>query len=120
MFNARTKDETNPVPLGRDREWSAYKGQIVEAANKVGAEMAGCGIQALRLLVAAHDIAFGVWQDRREPDGVGMLVLKGHQTLREVIADGESRAVTLTAIPCRDATEAAALREVIGEADARH
>ena len=104
----------------RDREWDAYKAQIVETANAVGAEMAGCGIEAFRLLLAANDVAFGIWQDRAEPDGVGMLVLKGQQTLREVIVAGKSRAVALTAIPCRCLEEAEALRRTIGEADARH
>lgn len=111
---------TRPAPTDQDREWSAYRTAIVATANRVGAEMAGCGIEALRLLVAAHDVAFAIWQDRHEPDGVGMLLLKGRQAMREVIAEGESRAVTLTAIPCRGLIEAGAFRELLGEADARH
>ena len=104
----------------QDREWSAYKLQIVDAANRVGAHLSGCGTDAVRFLTATHDVVFAVWQDRREPDGVGTMLIKGRQAMREVIADGESRAVSLTAIPCRDSVEAQALREVIGEADARH
>lgn len=104
----------------RDHEWAVYKGAIVEAANKIGAEMNGCGIEALRLLVAAHDVVFGVWQDRREPDGVGLLLIKGAQAMREVVAAGEARAVSLTAIPVHSIEEAEAMRRVIGEQDALH
>lgn len=104
----------------RDSQWGAYKASIVEAANRTGTEMAGCGIEALRLLVAAHDVAFGVWQDRWELDGIGMLLLKGQQTMREVIVDNKAKAVTLTAIPCLCAEEAEAMRRVIGEAQALH
>ena len=103
-----------------DREWDAYKATIVDAANRTGAEMTGCGIESLRLLVAAHDVAFGVWQDRHEPDGVGMMLLKGHQQMREVVAEGKDRAVSLTAIPCRSAEEAAALRRAIEENSVLH
>jgi hypothetical protein len=104
----------------RDDEWDAYKAAIVEAANRTGAEMAGCGIEALRLLVAAHDVAFGVYQDRREPDGVGMLLIKGQQAMRDVIAEGTPAFVSLTAIPCTSAEEAEAMRRVIGEKQALH
>ena len=120
MSVARTKDAPRPALPDRNGEWTAYRAQIVAAANRVGAQLSGCGIDAVRFLTATHDVVFAVWQDRREPDGVGTMLIKGQQAMREVIADGESRAVSLTAIPCRSSLEAQALRETIGETDARH
>ncbi len=104
----------------RGPDWAGYKTTIVDAANRVAAQLNGCGIDEIRQLVDANEIVFGVWQDRLEPDGVGMMPIKGQQLLRVVVASGKSLRVNLTAIPCTCIEEAMALQQVVGEPDRRH
>jgi hypothetical protein len=64
-------------------------------------------------LVEDADLAFGVWPDASQPDGVGMFVIKG----RELMAGrpGTSIPVIWTAIPCIHMEYAVALRDLVGD-----
>lgn len=74
----------------------------------------------VRKHVADNDLVVAVWKDSTANDGVGWLLIKGQQRLRELIADGEKRASRLAGIPCIDAGQAFALLDDAGEADRRH
>lgn len=65
-------------------------------------------------------LVFGVFQDADEPDGVGMLLVKGHALLREIVASGKAWPVDMTGVPCACAEQAEALRLVAGESDRLH
>ncbi len=74
----------------------------------------------VQAIVDSAPLVFGVWQDPAKPDGVGMLVVKGHMLLRGIVADGEARSTASAAIPCTCAEQAEALRIVAGESDKLH
>ena len=55
--------------------------EMVDAANDHKAAIAGMTEDAAftyaKAVIDGNDIVFGVWQDPDNPDGVGMLVIKG-------------------------------------------
>jgi hypothetical protein len=95
---------------------------IVETANGVFRSLARLEdkhqgrVRLIKRLVEHAELAFGVWQDPTEPEGVGMLVVKGREVLErmQICPDG-SRRVRWTAIPCIEAEQAVALRDFIGD-----
>ncbi len=97
-----------------------HRREVAAMANRFSAEMAGCTIDMLRTVVADNDVAYAVWNDRASPDGISILAIKGQQAMRDIVASGEARALSITAFPCRGEIEAGALQEMIGEADRRH
>ena len=62
-------------------------------------------------------LVFGVFPDAAEPDGIGMLLVKGHAPPREIAASGSGSPVEMNAVPCTHAEHAEALRTVAGESD---
>ena len=75
---------------------------------------------SVRAIVDSASVVFGVWQDAAEPNGVGMLVVKGQALLRNIVADGEARPVEMNAVPCTCAGQAEALRIQAGETERLH
>jgi len=64
-------------------------------------------------LVEDADLAFGVWPDASQPDGVGMFVIKGRELMPE--RPGTWIPVIWTAIPCIHMEYAVALRDLVGD-----
>lgn len=94
------------------------KRDLVEMANANQAIMDGT-MAPIRALIAAHDVVVAVWQDSTEPDGVGAVVVKGTNLMREIIASGASQQRRVTAIASTDHAQAEALRRVMA-ADPLH
>ena len=80
--------------------------QLVEMANANEALMDGTMKPVLQI-IGDTDAVFAVWQDEREPGGVGTLLVKG----ADIHATGEYR---VTAIKCASAEHAEVLRRVAG------
>jgi hypothetical protein len=55
-------------------------------------------------------VVVAVWQDSAELEGVGALVVKGTNLLRDIVATGVSQRRGITAIACTDYAQAEALR----------
>ena len=100
-------------------EFAALKKQAVVVANEVGKTLTG-DFAEVEKLVEANAVVFAVWPDAEEPDGVGLMIVKGQQRLRSIIANGRRDTVKFTAIPCIEAEQAMALKRVAGERDGRH
>jgi hypothetical protein len=63
----------------------------------------------------AADLVFAVWQDRTQPDGVGLRVVKGIPLLGEVFTTQQTKGVSWQAIPCIEEAQAVALQQVLGD-----
>ncbi len=92
--------------------------RLVDMANANDAMMDGTITPVLEL-IAMNDVVFGVWQDSTAPDGVGMLIIKGANRMREIAAIDARVQCTVTAIKCGCAEQAEALRQHVG-ADRTH
>ena len=110
----------NSVQPDRPEWLIEHRQEIATLANKVGAQLTGSGIDALRSLVDQNDVAYAVWNDAEAFDGMGILAIKGTQAMREIVAEGVTLALSITAFPCRGEIEAQALCEMMGEPDVRH
>jgi hypothetical protein len=86
---------------------------LVELANANNERMTGSAREVDAILQSA-DIVYAVWHDPSEPNGVGTLLIKGVNVLRDIIASGEERQVEVNAIKCMDINQALALKEVRG------
>jgi hypothetical protein len=102
---------TEPLP-------EAFVRRLVEMANANDAGMDGT-MRPVQELVAAHELVFGVWQDAVEPNGVGLLIVKGANRLRDISATGNTASCRITAIKCGSFEQAEALRQHVG-ADLTH
>jgi hypothetical protein len=91
---------------------------LVDLANRNNAGMDGTMAPVLQL-VAEHDLVFAVWQDSAAPHGVGVLIVKGANRLREIATGSGSVQVRVTAISCIAAEQAEALRQHVA-ADPTH
>lgn len=91
------------------------KGRLVAMANANDRLMDGT-MTPVRRIVDGADIVFAVWQDREEPDSVGILLVKGLAALRRYVATGVAFPAAQTAIKCVDVAQAHALAEVCAEA----
>ena len=89
---------------------AALRRQLVDMANANEATMDGTMRPVLEL-VTANEVVFGVWQDDTQPNGVGVLLVKGANRLREIIATGVSQEHKITAIKCTAPEQAEALRQ---------
>jgi hypothetical protein len=101
-----------------ESDYQRLKAEAVRVANEVRETLTG-DFREIEDLIVHHDIVVAIWQDSTEPDGVGMLVIKGQQRLREISTD-EPQKVSFTAIPCIEFEQAEALRQRAGERDKRH
>jgi hypothetical protein len=93
---------------------------FVDIANEVGNELAAlpddqARWRHVRDLVDRHEVVIGVWQDAAEPDGVGQMIIKGDRLLRAIGAGDTGRFTSISAIPCIQAEQAVALKQVAGE-----
>jgi hypothetical protein len=95
------------------------KRRATELANANHSEMQGMSKRAamrfVREILADNEVVFGIWQDFAEPNGVGMLVVKGIAHLRDSIAHGFPIKVKISAVPCVCHEQALALRQVHGD-----
>jgi hypothetical protein len=62
-------------------------------------------------LIADNDVVYGVWQDPTEKHGVGILLIKGANRLRDITATGTPAPLSMTAIRCTCLEQAEALRQ---------
>ena len=65
-----------------------------------------------------HDLVFGVWQEDGAPLGVGTSIIKGRGAL-ERVKRTETGGLKVTAIHCRNAGEAEAMRQLYGDQPAQ-
>ena len=72
----------------------------------------------LEQCIRNHDLVFGVWQEEGAPGGVGTSIIKGKGPL-ERIKRTEAEMLAVTAISCRCAEEAEAMRQVYGDEPAQ-
>lgn len=97
------------------------KARLVEMANDWAASGVLDGTTGPVLaLLNRHDVVVAVWQDAEEPDGVGMLVVKGDRALRTIIAENKAKNLSIASIPCDCLEQAIALKEVHGEPPAHN
>jgi hypothetical protein len=69
--------------------------------------------QCLRVIkrrVECADLVLAVWQNQAEPDGIGMMPVKGDQWLDVIAKGGVPGPLAIAAIPCSNAEQAGALR----------
>jgi hypothetical protein len=90
--------------------------QLVEMASENQAQLDGTTAPVKRIF-ASHDVVWGVWQDHREPDGVGMRLIKGQSLLQRIVDRRQSEQVRMTAIPCDNLEHAVAAQRALGEPD---
>jgi hypothetical protein len=64
--------------------------QLVDIANKNNDLMDGT-TEPVKRIISQYEFVVAVWQDRSEPHGVGLHLVKGHQMLREVLASNQAR-----------------------------
>jgi hypothetical protein len=65
-------------------------------------------------IIAENEVVFAAWQDARVPDGVGMLLIKGANRIRDVFAAEKDAAVRMSAIKTINADQAEELRQFLG------
>ncbi|CAH1649473.1 conserved hypothetical protein [Hyphomicrobiales bacterium] len=70
---------------------------------------------ALREIIGASDIVWGIWQDERSPTGVDSMIIKGLGRLMLIQQAARAVAVKMTAVPCREPAEAEAMRQILGD-----
>lgn len=70
---------------------------------------------ALREIIGASDIVWGIWQDERSPNGVDSMVIKGLGRLMLIQQSARAVTVKMTAVPCREPAEAEAMRQILGD-----
>ena len=84
--------------------------QLVEMANSHVLDAA----DDVWSIIDGHDVVFAVWEDDRAEHGVERAMIKGKRFLNELTAPKKLGRARITAIPCKNAAEAEALRLVIG------
>lgn len=112
------RQRLNPT-RATDAFYKGFKHRVVAMANASRALITS-DFSTVRGIVDAAPLVFGVFQDATQPDGVGLLLVKGHALLREVVASGRTLPVDMAAVPCTCAEQAEALRLVAGENDKLH
>ena len=68
----------------------------------------------LEQCIRGHDLVFGIWQEAGSPLGVGHSIIKGRGTLERIKRTG-AEGLAITAVRCRNAEEAEAMRQVYGD-----
>ena len=96
-----------------------FKHQLVALAN-ANRENITEDFATVQAIVDGASLVFGVFQDAAEPDRVGLLLVKGHALLREIMASGKAMPTDVTAVSCTCIEQAEALRIVAGESDKLH
>jgi hypothetical protein len=92
------------------------KSRLVTLANANRKIMDGT-TGPIRRIFAENHIVIGVWQDPKDANGVGFLVLKGGKLLYDARTSGQSRPARASAIPCTCYEQAVAAKQAFGEPD---
>jgi hypothetical protein len=103
---------------GTERLMSAFLERITDQANELRAKllvMAPRGMGAVIRGIAENDVVVAVWQRPTEPYGIGWLVIKGHQVLREMSTMALSMRARVFVVVCVEEEQAIALLEMHGE-----
>jgi hypothetical protein len=66
-------------------------------------------------MIDESDVVLGIWKDDAEPDGVGVIVIKGEQLLANIGQSGQTVLPRMTAIPCDCGEMALAAKVTFGE-----
>jgi hypothetical protein len=74
-------------------------------------------IDAIGQLVAENDVVFGIWRDENGPQGVGFHVIKGAECVQQIVHTRHPQGLRISAIPCIDGTQAAAVERRLGAFD---
>jgi hypothetical protein len=98
---------------GLEAQSPGYVRKLVEIANKNNDLMDGT-TGPVKEIIAHGDIVFAVWQDPTYKCGVGLMVLKGDQLLRECIASGKPIQANINAVKCDSYEMAVAAWNVLG------
>ncbi len=98
-------DDATNLDLVRDLVERASANTITDAAD-------------LDQCIRAHDLVFGIWPEDGLSLGVGYSIIKGRGAL-ERIKRAESEGLAITAVPCLNAEEAEAMRELYGDQPAQ-
>jgi hypothetical protein len=69
----------------------------------------------MKAIIDASDIVFGIWQDSREPGGVGRHVIKGQKLLGDIAASRQAHDLKIDAIACNDLEQAVACQKMLGQ-----
>ncbi len=72
----------------------------------------------LEQCIRGHDLVFGIWQEVGLPLGVGYTIIKGRGAL-ERIKRAEAEGLAIARVPCLNAEEAEAMRELYGDQPAQ-
>ena len=92
---------------------------LIANANETAKKLKDCTEEQRSTLLAKHiresDIALGVWEDEKEPDKIGLQIIKGEPLLRRAIAANETMKPQMAGIPCREYDEAMAFRADYGD-----
>ncbi len=96
-----------------------FKVLVAHMANENAKILTGRYLE-VQAIIDRHEIVFAVWQDFNEPQGVGILLVKGKNDIREIAVSDAASLKMMTAIPCIEYEQAEALRLHIGERDSRH
>ena len=81
----------------KTEEATKFKEMLVNMANSLAtSDPSNRTMAAVRKLIDAHDLVMAVWQDTKEPNGVGMTVIKGERALRTVAATGKREGLKTT------------------------
>ena len=97
----------------------AFKARMVEIANRHSAEMREMTPEArsdyVKRVVERAQVAFGVWQDDKEPDGVGIYLIKGSREMQAATIEKQDVKFRTAAVPCVNLEEAVATRRRFGD-----
>lgn len=88
--------------------------ELVAMANANNALMDGT-MAPIRSLVERHDVVVAIWQDPRQPEGVGVKIIKGVPVIEIAAAAEEDMQCRVTAIKCVDRQQALGLSLLWGE-----
>jgi hypothetical protein len=107
-----------PIPFAW-RDHADFTRMMIELANRRQLAMRGMSNHAafryVAAIVADAEVVIGIWQDRSEPNGVGLHVIKGLRHLMTATATGEPARVLVDAVPCIDREQAVAAEQQLGD-----
>jgi len=89
-----------------------FKRRMVDLANKTRGHLTGDFAQVWEIVVN-NEVVVAVWQDACEPDGIGMLLIKGEDLLRQSVENNRTLSARTAAIPCVELKQAVALRNKV-------
>jgi hypothetical protein len=110
--------DKTPITLAW-RDYAGFTRIMIELANLRQLAMREMSRRAADLyvetIVADADVVIGIWEDAREPSGVGLHVIKGLRHLMTATAGGEPAGVHVDAVPCTDREQAVTAEQRFGD-----